>query len=761
VDWQGDPYILDFGLATVTSDSSTGVSRREEVTTTGQFIGSLPWASPEQARGDLEKTDIRTDVYSLGVVLYQMLTSRFPYDVSGGVRSTLEQIIDAVPTRPSLLAPHIKDEVETIVLKCLNKEPERRYQSAGELARDIRRYLADEPIEAKRDSGWYVLRKILRRHRAATTAGAAFLVLIVAATVMLLFMYGSVAAERDRAVAAEHKLTQQLDKTEAARRDAETVMDFLTDMVSAVEPTRMGKDVAFQTVLDAASRTVHERFVEQPLLEARLLATLGWNYLQLGAYQPAEEHLAGAAAIYQGHLGENDRRSLAAINDLASIFRMRGEYGRSEAFHLAAIEIQRRVLGDEHPETWISTNNLANTFVDQGRYADAEHLHRRTLEARLRVLGEDDVRTVRSMNNLATALDRQGRNGEAAELYRRAVHLQRRMLGEQHSDTLSTQNNLAVVLVHQGRFAEAEELHRSTVEAQRRILGDNHPDTLRSINNLADAVFSQGRYTEALKLRQTALAVRRTVLGDEHPETLMVMHDLTNSLLWHGAYADAEELCRKTLEGRRRVLGEDHPHTLASMRQLTKLLARQGQSAEYERLCRDAIPLHESRAGRVNAAASDHRAFAEAVVDCETVSHEHLPAALAAASNAVEMTQRQGFLLLETQARALRLAGGVSRAVETLREGLRLLPVEGTAVRAEFESELGECLLEQDQFQEAEQVLTASYAWMQENAPDGVDVIETTRRRLAALYDRWNMADPGGNHAPKSTAYGDFPVSGR
>ncbi len=203
VDGAGTPFVLDFGLAKVAAGEVDEASHLRVMTMTGQFVGSLPWASPEQAEGAPQKIDIRTDVYSLGVILYQMLTGgQFPYRVIGNMRDVLDNILRAEPARPSTVRRQINDEVETIVLKCLSKERERRYQSAGELGRDVIRYLAGEPIEAKRDSGWYVLRKTLRRRRGAASVAAVFLVSLIGWGVSMSALYGRAArAERDAVTA--------------------------------------------------------------------------------------------------------------------------------------------------------------------------------------------------------------------------------------------------------------------------------------------------------------------------------------------------------------------------------------------------------------------------------------------------------------------------------------------------------------------------------------------------------------------------------
>ena len=224
VDADGEPHVLDFGLAKVVV-SETEASA---MTLTGQFVGSLGWASPEQAEGVPSKIDVRTDVYSLGVILYQMLTSKFPYEVVGNLRDVLDRIMRSEPTRPGAIREQVNDELDTIVLKCLQKERERRYQTAGELARDIERYLAGEPIEAKRDSGWYMFKKTIHRYRVAAAVSASMVFVIVVGLAVTLVFWQQAVRQRDRAVAAERTAGEARSAAERARA-AETEQRLLAE----------------------------------------------------------------------------------------------------------------------------------------------------------------------------------------------------------------------------------------------------------------------------------------------------------------------------------------------------------------------------------------------------------------------------------------------------------------------------------------------------------------------------------------------------
>ena len=258
IDAAGEPHILDFGLAKVGAADATDDSHPQMMTITGQFVGSLPWASPEQAEGVPDKIDIRTDVYSLGVILYQMLTDRFPYEVIGNIRDVLANIQNVAPAPPSGIRRQINNEVETIVLKCLSKERERRYQSAGELARDIEHYLAGEPIEAKRDSGWYVLTKTLQRYRGRAATAAAFVVLLVASAVALGILYQRATSQAVLARQQQARAEREATHSKATAEVLGSVMEIADPGSGGFEDARPKPDALRMDGREFA-RSAHQR----------------------------------------------------------------------------------------------------------------------------------------------------------------------------------------------------------------------------------------------------------------------------------------------------------------------------------------------------------------------------------------------------------------------------------------------------------------------------------------------------------------------
>jgi eukaryotic-like serine/threonine-protein kinase len=550
VDGKPMPRIIDFGLAKVTSPQITGDTLFTQV---GSFVGTPGYVSPEQADPGALDIDTRTDVYSLGAVLYVLLTGSLPLDPRQwqklplhvvlrrlreedppapsariGTKAELSRAIaESRGMEPGQLRGLLHGDLDCITMKALEKDRARRYGSPSELAADIGRYLKNEPVVARPASTGYRLRKYLLRHRVAAGVTAGLVLLLVGFAVLQAAELRRITRERDR---------------------ANRITEFMTNMFKVTNPSEArGKTVTAREILDKASQDVDAGLTKDPDLQAGMMDVMGQVYDNLGLYSRAQTLLQ------------------------------------------QSVDIRRHVLGPENPDTLRSMSDLSRTLDHEGHYAEAESLIRQTLEIQRRVLGPGHPDTVWSMSNLGISLTRDGRFADAEKLLRDAYVTRRRVLGAEHPQTLVSMSNLAAVLADEHQFVEAEKLLRETVEVKRRVLGPENPDTIVSLNNLASVLNSEGKYPDALKLFQEALDIRRRVLGPEHPQTLLSMLNLADTLTKMGQYNEAESMLKQTLEIQRRVLGPEHPYTAVTTYNLGALAAHLGHDDDALAMLRTAV----------------------------------------------------------------------------------------------------------------------------------------------------------------------------
>ncbi|HKQ48264.1 MAG TPA: tetratricopeptide repeat protein [Phycisphaerae bacterium] len=578
VDAEGRAYVLDFGLAKFTVSAPEGAGSEAmsppNMTVTGQFLGSMPWAAPEQAEGSPSRIDTRTDVYALGVLLFQMLTGKFPYQVVGSVRSVLDNIAKAEPIRPRTLCREIDDELETIILKCLSKDRERRYQTAGELSRDLRRYLKGEPIEAKRDSAWYVLTKSLRRHTLAVAVAAGFVVLVSGSALALGIMYRGKAAEYARAERQRGEAVMARDRAEKAAGQASAVTQFLENMLSSADPEEgSGHEVKVVDVLKRASGQATEALAKQPEVQVAVRRALGSSYFGLGQYSEAEGEFIAALQIARQFLGEEHQDTRAMVSALGANYWIQGKFDQAEPLMRSGLEMELRLHGEDHVESITMMDNLASVLKRTGRPEEALQLNRRAFAAAERVLGPNHETTRNCLSNLAFGLMVAGHDAEAEAHFRRALEMDRSTSWSNREISTSTQVAFANLLVKVGKVEEGEQVARACLEERKRHLPAGHTLIGDSKQVLGRARLAQHDAAAAEPLFREALGIHQATLPAGSWRIAVTQCDLGLALTQLERFEEAERLLLESHATLNRTAGTQPRHEQKTIAGLADLYA--------------------------------------------------------------------------------------------------------------------------------------------------------------------------------------------
>ena len=649
------PKVIDFGVA-----KATGGALTESTIDTGfgGIVGTPQYMSPEQATFNNLDIDTRSDVYSLGVLLYELLAGSPPFAKKElekrGLLEILRVVREEEPPRPSVklstaealpslsasrstepkkLTGLLKNELDWIVMKALEKDRSRRYETANGFAADVNRYLAGEAVLAVPPSLAYRVRKAYRRYRTELVTSGAFLLVLVAATVVSLIHatrmtiaereaihYGLRAEEeRQNALRSAEREADERKKADAARVEAQAkeaeanaVVQFLEDKVfAAARPKNqaggLGKDVTLRDAIAASLPALTKSFADQALVEARLRMTLGRTFSYLGDNKAAVEQNERARAIYTDRHGPDHPDTLLSMHYLAISYFVLGRHDDAIKLREEVLAARRRILPPDHPDTLATMGDLAILYYIRGRYADAIKLQEEVLAARRRVFLPDHADTLASMSLLAlsyAALGRHpdalklreevlaaqrralppGRHADDLELIEETLATQKRLLPPDHPDTLATMNVLALSYENLGRHADALKLYEETLAAQRRTFLPDHPGTLWSMTFLAGAYTKLGRHADALKLYEELRAVSKRVHTPDNPIALMSMQNLAGAYAKLGRHADALKLYEEILAVRKLVHPPDHTLTLMSVHFLAEAYVKLGRHADALKL---------------------------------------------------------------------------------------------------------------------------------------------------------------------------------
>jgi non-specific serine/threonine protein kinase/serine/threonine-protein kinase len=607
VDGKPVPRIIDFGLAKAAVPADRDDN---DFTLLGQFVGTPGYMSPEQANPGVADIDTRTDVYSLGIVLYVLLTGYQPFDIKQGKRPPLDVMLrllreeeppapsvkigldrdswvsaaEARAAEPRQLAQQLRGDLDWITLKALERDRARRYGTPSDLAADLRRHLNDEPVIARPASTGYRLRKYTRRHRVGVGIAAGLIVLLGAFSALQALELRRTTQERDRA---------NRERDRAAR-----ITDFMTGMFKVADPSEArGNSVTAREILDKASKEIGTGLQQDAEVQSQMLQVMATTYLNLGIYSRAHELAKRALDSRQRLYGLQNPDTLASMTQLGWILDRQGQNADAETLERQALERERQVVGSESPLTLETEDHLVVIELDEGHFDEAKKLARQVTRIAARTLGPENGLTLQATNHLALALGRQAHYAEAENLYRTLFDVDQRVLGLDHPQTLAAMTSLAWIVASQHRTMEAEQRYREVLAAQQRILGPEHQFTVLTMANLAALLTDAGRLPEAEKLQRQVLAIRLRTLGAEHPDTLNSKLNLSDTLLREDHIPEADMLQRETLAVQLRVLGPADPDTLISQSNLAGILVREHRFEEAEKLASDTLDAQSNKLG--------------------------------------------------------------------------------------------------------------------------------------------------------------------
>jgi tetratricopeptide (TPR) repeat protein/tRNA A-37 threonylcarbamoyl transferase component Bud32 len=645
IDCQGRPRVTDFGLAKRVDSGS-------DLTATGQVLGTPSYMPPEQAAGQINAVGPAADVYALGALLFASLTARPPFQAATPFE-TLQQVIDQEPVAVRQLNAAVPRDLETIVLKCLEKAVPRRYASAQALADDLRRYLGGRPILARPVGRWERAWRWCRRNRLVAALSAAAILLLVSVAVVA--SIGYVTSTRALRRADTEKRTEQavrdfLQHKLLGQADTEVQANLLLE--AGESTTEVSPNPTVRELLDRAARElapdrIEASFPKQPLVQAELLVTVGKTYSGIGAYGPAEALLARAVELRQRDLGAEHPDTLSAQRDLADTYQSAWKLPEAIELYSKVRGVQEKAANIDDPEALSTLQGLAGAYFAAGRLSEAIELYERVRDARIKLLGAEHRDTLATLNNLASIYMEAGKMPQAVELSERVHAAALRSFSAEHPYTLTALLNLGTVYLRDGRREKAVtlleqlrdtslrklgpenpftlrtisalgyayvqsaklkpeylpcafELLVQTREAQARTLGANYPDTLVTVEHLAMANVAAGKPAAAIELFQQVYDAKAKKLGPDHPLTLVSAFSLARACQILGNLPRAMELLKQVRDAQEKALGADHPYVLTTLEEIGIVQHMSGKPVEA------IATLEKVRAARVKLFSDEH-----------------------------------------------------------------------------------------------------------------------------------------------------------
>jgi tetratricopeptide (TPR) repeat protein len=595
------PKIIDFGIAKAMDQRLTDNAFATEL---GQMIGTPAYMSPEQAEASGLDVDTRTDIYSLGIVLYQLVTGVLPFDPDAlGMSPFAAQHIlrekeaptpsqrfarltpgDATPvalrrhTTPVGLRRELKGDLDWIVLKAIEKDRSRRYETANGLGVELQRYLDNQPVSARPPSATYALGKFVRRHRLGVTAGATAAILLVGVAIAMAVLAERIALERNRA------------ELEAAK--AQSINAFLQDMLKSADPWQGGaRQTTVLQALQAATGKVDAGFAAQPLVAASIKRTIGTVYLSLGRTADAAPLLRTALLERTSRLGLQNDETAQSLADLGSLYLAESKLDSAGLAFQRALDIRRKLRGPDDTLVAASLTDQVDLALLLGEFGRMDSLARQVLAIRKRAYGDRNVAVASALRRVAEANGNLGRYKEAEPFARSAVSIIREVGGPRHPELVSALNELALLRMYQQDFVEAETLLKQVVALDSLLFGPNHPQLAGDLENLGNVYYSAKRYDASVGLLRQVLAMRREMLPDDDPAIGRTIANTATVLRKAGDQKGAQPLFEDAVARLKRALGPDHPDVMNALGSMGINLGELGQPARAEAAYREALAL--------------------------------------------------------------------------------------------------------------------------------------------------------------------------
>jgi tetratricopeptide (TPR) repeat protein/tRNA A-37 threonylcarbamoyl transferase component Bud32 len=591
-DLKAVPKIIDFGIAKATGHHLTDAP---VVTTLGQAMGTLAYMSPEQAEGSDLDVDTRADIYSLGIILYELLVGRVPVDPKEkGITYFLSQLVSRdVPfpapaerlvddaaaaqargTDAATLRRVIRGDLQWIVMKAIDKDRSRRYQTANGFSLELRRFLDDEPVLARPPSPGYRLSKLVRRHRGVVVAGAVAVIALVAGAAA-----AGVGFVRARAATQEARVAEAQAETEAAT--ARQVSDFLIDLFEVNDPmVARGGLMTVREILDRGARRVDAELADQPVVRARMMSAMGTVYQGLGLYEDALALLGRALTLREASLPPDDPEVAESLQRLGDLQRNRGDLEPSEGNLRRALAIQEAKLGPDADEVGHTLLSLGSTVLARGRPAEAEPLLTRALAVEERALGTEHQKVAAIVQELGTVAYFLGEYTKASQYWARAISIRERQLGPDNPDIASALNNLGGVYYLEGRYDEALAAYERARGIWTKVLEPDHPRFGTVLTNIGETYVALGRLDEAEPMLLEALRIKERNLSPDEPSIATTLKSLADVYRDEGRMREAEARYRRALQILETVFGPNHPRLRPILESYTEMLRRDGREEE-------------------------------------------------------------------------------------------------------------------------------------------------------------------------------------